>query len=77
MTNLTIKKSKSLPQFRQEPDKEELIRLRISRIESHYRKAYETATWQFQRTWGRIAKMLYHAIVSLLCRIALFPVKIW
>ena len=77
MTDLTNKNSKNLPQFRQVPDKEELIRLRILRIESHYQKAYETATWQFQRSWGRLTKMLYHAIVSSLCRVALFPVKIY
>lgn len=58
-------------------DKEERIRLRISRMESRCRKAYETTTWQFQRTWGRLAKMLYHVSVSLLLYIALFPIKIY
>jgi hypothetical protein len=49
---------------------------RIRQMEGRHLQRYETATWQFQRTWGRLAKMLYREVVLLLCRVAVFPIKL-
>jgi len=58
-------------------DQEEAMRRsRIRQMEARHLERYEQATWQFQRTWGRLVKMLYREVVALLCRISVFPMKL-
>ena len=37
---------------------EEPVRSRIEHIESRVDQRYRQATWLFQRSWGRLAKMM-------------------
>lgn len=51
----------------------ERIQSQIKRWEDSLFPQYSLAILQFQRIWGRIARLLFRGIILLLCRFSLLP----